>query len=625
MFKVKFNSSTGNPFNGMPKTLSLYQKGSKVTSLSDSELNECLKECNNEPEKMALLSILLFSFGDVPRNHHTFGGKRDLGGYANRSLFRDTIVPWMWKTLPKALKRVDMQQFLWLVYQYTNLETVLSFRAVTKKKTSTIEKTFDTINLFSTDVLAKFCSRLYHGSDADRMALSKYLTLPKSRKGIQTETAKLQKHKSELIKALSDLVGLKYVDKTSYTDFIGYRSWRKQYNSDLESVMFTTGRILDLDKPSFMDWMEKLPSAARFRVVGRLNRNTKYVKLKDWYAEWEKFKETKQADVRKLEEQIKQGVAGVDAESKLKALKKEGKVNVGATTIKDIILQILSGKVDDPVQVQSVLDKIELPYNTLVIIDESGSMDSGHGYVGSSNFTPRQLAAGIATVCLMKNPDDSARNLIGTFSTKARFFNSIESTTLKPNRLLVGQTKELRKPLIVPTDGFVQNYKRIKGFLDSVTIPNDTNVRSIADEVSRWLDNDPTAVDYLSNYPVWTLISDGNFNNLGSASASLGAMFNKLEQKIGFRPYLLMIDVAGTTSQPITNFTGMLGIMMVPPSPENITMMLTNFKDMDIYDVYTPLLSLWRTNRYDPIKQLMGVSSTSTSEMDITTAVVAEV
>ncbi len=60
--------------------------------------------------------------------------------------------------------------------------------------------------------------------------------------------------------------------------------------------------------------------------------------------------------------------------------------------------------------------------------------------------------------------------------------------------------------------------------------------------------------------------------------------------------------VARSTSQKITNFVGLDNVMMVPPNPANIELFLTNFKDMDAYDVYTPLISLSRSNRYAPVK-----------------------
>ena len=52
--------------------------------------------------------------------------------------------------------------------------------------------------------------------------------------------------------------------------FKGYRDWRKQYNGELESVLFSTGRINEFTKDEFISWFDKLPAQARFRVKNRI-------------------------------------------------------------------------------------------------------------------------------------------------------------------------------------------------------------------------------------------------------------------------------------------------------------------------------------------------------------------
>jgi hypothetical protein len=45
--------------------------------------------------------------------------------------------------------------------------------------------------------------------------------------------------------------------------------------------------------------------------------------------------------------------------------------------------------------------------------------------------------------------------------------------------------------------------------------------------------------------------------------------------------------------------------MYIPSNPAQIEQFLTNFKDMDIFDVYTPLQSIFRSNRYDIVRSLV--------------------
>ena len=44
-------------------------------------------------------------------------------------------------------------------------------------------------------------------------------------------------------------------------------------------------------------------------------------------------------------------------------------------------------------------------------------------------------------------------------------------------------------------------------------------------------------------------------------------------------------------------------MIYIPANPAQIEQFLTNFHDMDVFDVYTPLQSIFRSNRYDLIRQ----------------------
>ena len=44
-------------------------------------------------------------------------------------------------------------------------------------------------------------------------------------------------------------------------------------------------------------------------------------------------------------------------------------------------------------------------------------------------------------------------------------------------------------------------------------------------------------------------------------------------------------------------------MIYIPSNPAQIEQFLTNFKDMEVFDVYTPLQSIYRSNRYDLIRK----------------------
>ena len=43
-------------------------------------------------------------------------------------------------------------------------------------------------------------------------------------------------------------------------------------------------------------------------------------------------------------------------------------------------------------------------------------------------------------------------------------------------------------------------------------------------------------------------------------------------------------------------------MIYIPANPAQIEQFLTNFRDIDIFDIYTPLLSLHKSNRYELVK-----------------------
>jgi hypothetical protein len=399
-------------------------------------------------------------------------------------------------------------------------------------------------------------------------------------------------------------MGWEYEVEGLYTNFKGYRKWRKEYNQDLESVLFSTGKIVEFDKTSFIEWFDKLPAQARFRVKNRVlyskdGEALKYPKLAKWYEEWYNFKEKKQAEQRVLEEKVRQGQASEEDKVKLEKVKKQAKVTVGATNFKNLYEDICKGRVDQ-LKLESFIGKVNLPYNSLVIIDDSGSMRGA----------PFNFATFIAAVCLCKNPDDDARNLLGFFNNRSHWHSCIDATTSSsPNSILrTTVAKKKLEPFVDPTKSFCYNFIDIQQFCRAVFQGGGTNISTIPEGLKTVCDSYPEVLDALKSYPVWTIISDGEWNNLRSPEASINDFFRKCENYFGFRPYIVAIDIAdGRWWNPrptdAERFSGIDNFMYIPSNPAQIEQFLTNFKDMDIFDVYTPLLSLYRSNRYELIRE----------------------
>ena len=83
----------------------------------------------------------------------------------------------------------------------------------------------------------------------------------------------------------------------------------------------------------------------------------------------------------------------------------------------------------------------------------------------------------------------------------------------------------------------------------------------------------------------------------------------KCEQYFGFRPFIVAMDIVPTSGYyshqnlKADRFSGIDNMIYIPSNPAQIEQFLTNFKDMDVFDVYTPLQSIYRSNRYSLVRE----------------------
>ena len=607
MIKVELNKSNNNPFFGLKNCLEIFNTDRQLTQ---SLLNDAWEEVKDSKEKREMFFSLLFSIGDIiNRQHNIFGKKKiDGGGNANRSSF-EVILQWMWNNNREQFKRFLYEH---LFNEYTSFDVLFKNRVETVKGTS---KILSISSVFMdpayAETLLDYVYSIINGNNPfDKMLVAKFLTIPRlskrqGHKKMLPETKKIMEYKAQFINNLSRMMGweLQY--------FKGYREWRKQYNGDLESVLFTTGKINEFTKDEFLSWFDKLPAGARFRVknrilysvkVGELKEGTKlssipqeykWKKFQPWIKEWEEFKESKQQEQRILEEKVRQGQASDEDKVRLQKVKKEAKVTTGASNFKDLYDKILTGNVDKLALESFIQNKVSLPYNSLVIIDDSGSMSG----------KPFNFAKFIASVCLVKNPDDDARNLIGFFNNRSHWHSFIDATSSKRNSLLRTQIAQTNsKPLVDPNLSFYDNYRRISAFCDAVYQGGGTRLNSIPQGLEFIINENPDMLDTLKEYPIWTIISDGDLNSSYTARESMLDFQNACRRILGYVPFIVMIEIYNYGSPKVFHFEGIENMMYIPGNPAQIEQFLTNFKDMDIFDVYTPLLSIYRSNRYELVR-----------------------
>jgi hypothetical protein len=346
-----------------------------------------------------------------------------------------------------------------------------------------------------------------------------------------------------------------------------------------------------------LKWFDKLPAQARYRTKNKIlysknaDESFKYSQLQGWYKEWETYKESKQAEQRVLEEKIRQGNASLQDVEKLEKVKKEAKVNIGATNFKQLYEDIKSGRVDE-LKLEAFMNKVNLPYNSLVILDDSGSMRGG----------PFNFGCFLAAVCLCKNPDDDGRNLLGFFNNTSHWHGYIDvKAQYTPNGILRREIAQVAKsPFVDPKLSFYQNYKNIEAFCKGVFQNGGTNISAIPEGLKRVCDANPVILDALKSYPVWTIISDGEWNNLRSPEASINDFFRKCESWFGFKPFIVAIDVDGGYYSPsigsnAERFSGIDNFIYIPANPAQIEQFLTNFHDMDVFVVLDSEGKIYKT------------------------------
>lgn len=607
MVEVKLNNSNKNPFYGMRNCLQLFNNlnGTITTSM----LDDGYEEVKDSKEKRELFYSLLFAVGDITnRQHNIFKGiKVDNGGNANRESFW-TIFNWM-----KGKHFDQFKRFLLagIFNEYTCFDFLFRSRVQTKGK-----RVINVYDVFGDEeyckVLADYLYSVINGNNPfNKHLVAKFLSLPRLSKRSKhnkmlPETKMVMKNKVKFLVDLSEIMHWEYEIGDNYANFKGYREWRRAYNQELESVLFSSRQILSYDKEQFLEWFDKLPAQARFRVKNRIlyskdsNEVPKYPKMMEWYKEWEANKEAKQAEQRVLEEKIRQGQASEEDKERLQKVKKEAKVTTGATNFNELYNDICKGNIDK-LKLESFMNKVNLPYNSLVIIDDSGSMRGD----------PFNFATFIASVCLVKNPDDDGRNLLGFFNNRSHWHGYIDATIRKsPNSILRTQAVQTKKsPFVDPSKSFYENYLNIDRFCRAVFNGGGTNISAIPEGLKKECDKEPAILDALKAYPIWTIVSDGEWNNLSSPEASINDFFRKCENYFGFKPFIIAIDIANyyysseRFARGADRFSGIDNLMYIPSNPAMIEQFLTNFKDMDIYDVYTPLQSMYRSNRYELVRR----------------------
>jgi hypothetical protein len=623
------NKVAENPFYGKSALLALLQQaGQKNTRNITSQLDAAWRECKGDKVLREAFFVIVFSMGDITnRQHNIFRNKKvDNGGNSMREPFMGAM-RWMVKNCPEqyyAFMKGD------LFRQYSCLFNVLATQVRTNKGTKQITEVINMLDGVDLAQVAEYVAKIIQSSNpVERSLIAKWLVNPRlskrqgrdrktgEKKGsrkLQQKTWELSVVRTVFYQQLSEVMKWEVVKHKRNLQFVGMRNWKKEYNGDLESVLFSSGKITEFDETQFTKWLNTLPSGARYRVRRRLLDGTDKPKgkwtskfggdLGQWFLNWEKFKDTAQEEQRVLEEKVRQGDTSEETKEKLQKVKKEAKVNTGAETLFSTFEKVLAGRMT-PTEfnqsAQSILDKIKFEVPVLVIADRSGSMTSHSGGL------PMKMAQLATTLVMLKNPSDELDNVVVTFGSGAHFYTDRSTGVKKNNRFMKGEAVTVNK-LVDREADFITNLTTVSTIVRGMN--EGTDLGQVAGAFKRWLDSSADEAERqvkreaIQSYPVFLVMSDGDLNSGPSASQSMAQFQQDMLQWFGWTGVVVVWNVSTDNKPRHDYFQGMQNVVhYFGFNAGIINTIFSKIHDLDIIDVFTPVKSLHESNRYEPVKQ----------------------
>lgn len=620
-----------NPFYGSRNLLTMQKSLEKMTdaNVNLSDLNHLLNngwiECSTL-EQRQLFFILMFSAGDIEnREHNIFAGKVDQGGHSKRKMFRGCL-NWCLNT-PSATQY--FYQLLPLIAEYTNYENLFYNQLRTDQKTKRVTS-HEVLNIDKAKIAEYLVSKIKSGTDFERTLIAKFLPkIPMTKRWRKTKEGKsfAQPKRTETLKKDAwNLELIKEVKLAAGFSSKEYAAWRSSYLKDTEAHLFSSKKICEMDIVQFGDWLEKLPSGARYRVQRRLLSKNDYGVLEStgkWklkgdkdmgkiYIMWVAAKEKAMIKLASLSEEDKKSMSS----SELKTLTKTAKINTGAETLFESFLQMYNGYTgtidtnnpETQVKVQQLVDNIKIDVPVLVIVDNSGSMKGGVS-VGGKAINRLQLAKFCAAVMMYKNANEDMKTFMMTFNSNATVYHDggyVDKLSGK-NRFIQSTTNVKVNTLVHKDKPFIETFKQIDSLFQTTGY---TDLTSVSRVLKSWVDEDPNTkqikIESIQAYPVFLVISDGDLNSHSSGKASFEAFQRDMLHWFGATPVIVLWDIVDY-SRGSQNFEGLDNFIHVSGmNAAVINQIFLNINDIDILDVYISLKTAFESNRYAPIKQVIN-------------------
>lgn len=638
--KTTMQKGNDNPFFQKKALNQLLLSGSKASSkqalvtLLDNAWDECYTSKHNTIKVLRqMFFILIFELGDISnRSHSIFKGKsKDSGGKAARAQFM-WAMEWMRKNTFKQYYKFLMKD---LFRQFVGILSILAVGVKTQKKKTDIIEIVNTIADHDKVTLAKYIAKILRKANpVEKILIFKALTRVRVSKRqkmnrvkekigfrpLQEETLQNMRIKEEFYALLSDEMGWEYLEYPNNIKFVGMNAEKAKYTGSLESVLFASKKIVEFDQDEFFNWLNTLPAGARRRVRVRLLTKDNQLKGKwiakkanvdfgTWFLAWENFKEQKQQEERELVQKARTRGLTEQETVKLEQVKKEAKVNVGATSLMDELEKLMFGTPDDTL-VHSVLNKIDFDVEATFIVDRSFSMAGNWGHavvIGNKTAPPYRIAQLLATLGMLKMPKSDNDDILITFGTNAQVHSVNSIGTVKENKFMSGH-KENVANIIDRTKSFSWNFNN----LGKLCVPNQGGTRfdGVAIAIKNWTDageseaEKQVRIELVQAQQLFIVISDGDMNNVGSPKASMLDFLAKMKHWFGWGGAVLVWDTGTSNEKTASKFADIPNVFH--KFGWNIGAINTMFKqihDLDVLDIYSDLHSLYKSDRYDKVKE----------------------
>lgn len=655
LLEKKAKQASENPFYKMRSLLSMFTQLPKASdSITKQQvfnyLTTAWAECTDKVKREAFFTIF-FSIGDVQnREHNIFKAKGitnvDGGGHSKRKVFTYCL-DWLLTNLPNQFYR-----FMPILGEYYNLDVFRMYSLTTDRKTGQI-KEVNKLNL-DVDKVTEYISALLRNvrtSDNEKKLWARWLPhVPTSKrirkyeiteknikafqknghtvkigdvvtvkKDKQNETNSKDSWVNTFIAKLSEKMNWLVVKHAKNSEFRGYRAFRKKFLVDSEAALFSSKRIQEMDETQILGWFDTLPNGARHRVACRLvykDAQGNYVSKGKWtnkygvdiaavYVKWLGLKATAQQQLRELTDEKKATMTTTE----IKQLEKTAKVNVGADSVLDAIVEAMNTTTQQEmdVKIDSVLRKINIEVPVRVCVDISGSMRNNSILHKGVRFTSSQMARLATTVFLLRSPEEELSEAFIRFDSTADFVCAGERLEKAgANKFMATSVTEVTQ-LIDKTKPFSWNLANVSQYVIS---RGATHLTAITDSLKTWVKSTPgfenQRIEAINKYPVWLVISDGDINNGYNAKESVLQFQADMRQYFGWDGILVLWDIKEESQLRKGTFEGLNNFIHLPGcNPAVVNQIFKNLHDLDVVDEYLPLKALHESNRYLPVRELV--------------------